>query len=157
MADLTKVAKTMTGSRAVLYIDNLAVGIFETVSYNKNFGTEPIHTLGAYGAREIVINSMEAVTLSCGAFRVIGSGATKLGRVPKVSDLMNYESCKIRVQDRQSGKDILIVDKCVPNSESGAHNARAASRVTISYTGTIAWDEESQGDGESGGSPNYPS
>ncbi len=148
-------AKTMVGARAVVYIENVAVGIFESVSYNKSYGTEPVHGLGRYSPSEIVVTSSEAVTLSCGAFRVVGQGATVLPKMPKVQDLLNLEAVTIVVVDRQTNKAIFTALGCIPNSESGAHNARAASRVTIGYTGTIASDE-SGAQGESAGATNLP-
>jgi len=147
--------KTMTGSRAVMIVAGVPVGIFETVSYSKNYGTEPIHLLGRFSSAEIVYTSAEVVTLTCGAFRVINQGAHVLPKFPKVQDILAFQSITLAVYDRQTGQNILNVQGCVPNSESGAHNARAASRMTVSYQGILA-DDESGPQGEGSGATNLP-
>lgn len=134
-------SKVMTGARAKIYVDNQLVGIFETVSYNMNIGTEPIHLLGRFSPDEITPTSYEAVTISCGAFRVVGQGPHVLPKVPKLQDLLSLEAVTIAIVDRQTGQAILTAIGCVPNSFNGNHNARATSRVTINYTGLRISDE----------------
>jgi hypothetical protein len=145
-------SKTLTGARAKIYVNNALVGIFETCSYSSSYGTEPIHILGAFGPQEIVINSQEAVSLTCGGFRLAGQGPHLLPGVPKLADLLNFESVQLVIVDRQSGAKILTADGCVPNSYSGSHNARATSRISITYSGLRITDENSEGDSENGNS-----
>jgi hypothetical protein len=140
--------KTLTGARAKIYVNNALVGIFETCSYSASFGTEPIHILGAFGPQEIVINSQEAISITCGGFRLAGQGPTLLPAVPKLADLLTFESVQIVIVDRQTGVNILVASGCVPTSYSGSHNARATSRISITYSGLHITDENSVGDGE---------
>jgi hypothetical protein len=162
-------SKVLTGSRAIIRIDGAIVGIFETCTYNMNIGTEPIHILGAYASQEITPTSYEAVTLSCSGFRVVGAGpymgspsaqkasgvttdqagysdgstlSSNTGpSVPMLQDLMSADAITITVTDRQTGAVILTAQNCIGNSYNGNHNARATSRVTINYTGTVMFDE----------------
>jgi hypothetical protein len=134
-------SKVMVGARAKVYVNNQLVGIYETCTYNMNIGTEPIHLLGRYSPDEITPTSYEAVTLTCGGFRVVGQGPHVLPAVPKLQDLLNLEAVTIAVVDRQSGQSILTAIGCVPNSYNGNHNARATSRVSITYTGLRISDE----------------
>lgn len=143
-------SNTVTGGRAKLYIDNQLAGIFESVSYNKNLGTEAIHTLGKFGPQEIVINSQEAISLTCSGFRVVDYGATILGKFPKLADLLTYVGVTITVVDRQTGKTMMTAVGCVPNAENGGFNARATSRITVNYVGMLITDESTVNDGESG-------
>jgi len=146
-------SQTMTGGRAQLYLPDESgilqlAGVYESVNYTKGLGVEDIHTLGAYGPREIAITSYNAVTLSCSGFRVIGKGTTVLGKFPKLGDLLKYQGVTIQVRDRQdNGKIILVAVGCVPTSENGNHNARATSRMTINYTGIAIFDEATLKDG----------
>jgi len=148
-------SKTLTGARCKMYVDNQLVGIFETVSYSSNYGTEPIHLLGRYSAAEIVITSAEAVTINASGFRIVGQGVHVLPKVPKVQDLLNFEAITLAVEDRQTGQVILTALGCVPNAYNGNHNARATSRVSVSYTGLIAQDE-SGSQSESPGATELP-
>jgi hypothetical protein len=134
-------SQVVTGSRTKVYVNDQLVGIFETVSYNVNIGTEPIHLLGRYSAAEITPTSYEVVTLQCGGFRIVGEGPMVLPAFPKLQDLLQLENVTLAIVDRQSGTTILTVIGCVPTSYSGNHNARATSRVSISYTGIVASDE----------------
>lgn len=147
-------SKVLTGARAKVYVNNKLVGIYETVTYNMNIGTEPIHLLGRYSPDEITPTSYEAVTISCGGFRVVGQGPHVLPAVPKLQDLLTLEAVTMAIIDRQSGQTILTAIGCVPNSYNGNHNARATSRVTINYTGLRLSDES--GDQDEGGAVSLP-
>lgn len=146
--------KVLTGARVKMYVNNQLVGIFETVSYNVNIGTEPIHILGRYSPDEITPTSYEAVSLSCGAFRIVGQGPHVLPAVPKLQDLLNFDSVVLSVVDRQTGETILTAIGCVPTGYNGNHNARATSRVSINYTGLRLSDES--GDQDEGDAVNLP-
>lgn len=134
-------SKVMTGARAKIFVNNQLVGIFETCTYNMNIGTEPIHILGRFSPDEITPTSYEAIGIQCSGFRVVGNGPHVLPAVPKLQDLLNLEAVTITVVDRQTGQSILTAIGCVPNSYNGNHNARATSRVSISYTGLRLFDE----------------
>jgi hypothetical protein len=120
-----------------------------------NIGTEPIHLLGRYSPDEITITSYEAVTISCSGFRVVGQGPYVLPAVPKLQDLLNFDSVTLTVVDRQTGQQILTAIGCVPTSYNGNHNARATSRVSINYTGLRISDESGPQD-EGDGAVNLP-
>ena len=142
--------KTLTGARAIIYVKGVMVGIFETCSYSASLGVEAIHILGAHGAQELVINSQEAVTITCGGFRLAGQGPTLLPAFPKLKDLLTFEAVQLVITDRQTKTNILVADGCIPNSYSGSHNARATSRISITYMGIRVTDENTVGDSEVG-------
>jgi hypothetical protein len=144
------ISQVLTGARAKIYVNNQLVGIYETCTYNVSISTEPIHLLGRYSAAEITPTAYEAISISCGGFRIVGEGPHVLPAVPKLQDLLTLDTVTLAVVDRQSGDTILTAIGCVPNSYSGNHNARATSRITINYTGLVISDEsgdqsESQG------------
>jgi len=144
--------KVLVGARAKVYVNNNLVGIFESCTYNRSYGTEAIHLLGRYSPDEIAITSAEQVTLQCSGFRVVGNGVHVLPAVPKVQDLLNFEALTITVVDRQTNQTIMTVIGCVPNGDNGGVNAKATSRVSVSYVGTIMSDEsgdDGEGDGVS--------
>ena len=156
---------TVTGGRAELYLPNsvgtlVLAGIFDTVSRAKGLGTEAIHTLGQYSAREIAITSYNEVTVNCSGFRVVGAGTTVLGHFPTLAQLLNYQSVTIKVVDRQTGDTLLVVSGCTPTSDNENYSARATTKTSLSYTGIAAYDEsttDSSGnptDGE--GTPSWP-
>lgn len=134
-------SKVMTGGRAVVSIGGERVGIFESCTYGANVSVEPIHLLGRYGPAEITQTSYEAIAIQCNGFRVIGNGAHVLPKFPKLQDLLNLGPVTISIRDRQSGELIMTAIGCVPTSYNSGVNARATSRVTVSYTGLKVTDE----------------
>jgi hypothetical protein len=146
---------TVTGGRAELYLPNqsgtlVLAGVYDTVSRAKGLGTEDIHTLGAYGPREVVITSYNAVTINCSGFRVVGAGTTVLGNFPTLAQLLNYQSVTVKVVDRQTGDTLLVVTGAVPTSDNENYSARATTKTSISYTGLAAFDESTT---DSSGNP----
>lgn len=134
-------AKTFTGARAKIFVDNVLVGMFDSVSYGSNVGAEPVHTLGKFGPQEIVPTSYEAVQVQCSGFRIIGQGVHVLPKMPKLQDLLNLNSVTISITDRQSGSTIMTVIGCVPTSYSTGHSAKATSKFNVTYMGTKLEEE----------------
>lgn len=145
-------AKTIVGGRTFVTVDGVTVGIFDSCTINEGLGIEDVHILGKYGPDEEVVTSYNAVTVSCTGFRVYGNGAKVLPQFPKVQDLLNLGVLTLTVQDRQNltGAPLATVINCVPENNSTNFNARATSKVSISYRGTLLTDESSVSDGETG-------
>lgn len=138
------VAKVFSGAKAYITIDNQIVGLFDSCNYSVSVSAEAIHLLGRYSADEIVHTAYEAVQLDCSGFRVIGQGFHILPKAPKLEDLLNLESIQISVIDRggQPGDTpILTVNKCIPIRWGTGYQAKATSRINISYLGTNVSDE----------------
>lgn len=149
-------AKVFTGARAKVYVDNVLVGIFDSCTYAVNIGAEAIHILGRYSPAEITQTSYEAVTANCSGFRIIGNGGHILPKVPKLQDLLNLETVTLAMVDRQdqTNTPVMIVQNCIPINYSTGANAKATSRVQITYMGTHASDES--GAQDEGGAVNLP-
>jgi len=152
-------AKTITGGRTYVSSDALGgavVGIFDSITINESLTTEDIHTLGKYGPQEIVVTAYSAVTVSCSGFRVYGKGVKALGQFPTLADLINMGSLTLTVHDRQNpGTPLATIINCIPETNNVNYNARASSKVNITYKGTAVTDESTIGDAELG-STSYP-
>lgn len=137
---------TLTGGRLELYLPNqsgtlVLAGVFDTFSRAKGLGTEAIHTLGAFGPREVAITSYNEVTVNCSGFRVVGAGTTVLGHFPTLAEILNYQSVTLKAVDRQTGITTMVVTGAVPTSDNENSSARATTKTSISYTGLAAFDE----------------
>ena len=139
-------SKTLTGNRAKVYVDGALVGIFDSCNYSTSLGTEGIFILGATSAREIAITSQELISLNCSGFRVVGSGVHILPKYPKLGDLLNFTGVTITVVDRATGVQVLTALNCVPNNTSENYNAKAVSKINVSYTGIRGFDESGDSD-----------
>ena len=145
-------AKVFTGARAKVYVDDILVGLFDSCTYAINVGAEPIHILGRYSPAEITQTSYEAVTVNCSGFRIIGNGGHVLPKFPKLQDLLQLETITLAMIDRQStdNKPIMAVQNCIPINYSTGANAKATSRIQVTYLGTHHFDEageQDEGDG----------
>src|ERR1700722_3596319 len=135
----------VTGARALVYVNNKLVGIFESCTVANTLSTEAIHLLGRYTPAEIAIKAKEAVNVTCSGFRVAGNGINVLPAVPLVQDLLTFEPFTIAVVDRQSSGanpvPLETIQGVVPTTDNTNYNAKATSRVNISYLGTISSNE----------------
>lgn len=148
-------SKTITGSRAKIYVDGQLVGIFESCTVATSIGTEAIHILGRYSADEIAITSQEICTVTCSGFRVAGNGKHVLPKVPKIQDLLNFTPFTIAVYDRQpdaAGNQVILetITGCVPNNSNSNYNAKAVSKISVSYQGIRSHDESGNQDESAG-------
>lgn len=137
-------AKVFTGARAKVYVDNVLVGIFDSCTYAVNVGAEPIHILGRFSPAEITQTSYEAVSVNCSGFRIIGNGGHVLPKMPKLQDLLQLEGVTLAMVDRQgdvNAEPVMTVQNCIPVNYSTGANAKATSRIQITYLGTHASDE----------------
>lgn len=148
--------KVMSGNKAVVKVDGVVVGLFDSCQYGANIGTEPVHILGRDSAAEIAVTSYEAVQVSCSGFRVVGQGVHILPKAPKLQDLITLERVQIEVKDRETGDNIAIVEDCVPQSWGESQQAKGTTRFNISYLGLILSDESGQ-QTESDGATDLPS
>lgn len=143
-------AVVMTGARAILYVNNIAVGMFDSCNYSKSIGVEEVYTLGKYSAQEITPTSASTVSLNCSGFRIIDTDGSKKTAItsnpkfPKLQDLLNLENFTIHIVDRQSAKTILKIKECTATSHSGSLQSRANSRFQINYVGISEEDESSE-------------
>jgi len=133
--------QTIAGDMAKIYVNNVLVGIFDSVSYSTSLGTEPIFILGRATAAEIAVTHQEVATLNCSGFRVMNAGPYTLPLFPTVQNLLTLESVTITIVNRQTGAMMLTVANAIATAYSGNHNAKATSKLQITYMGTIMYDE----------------
>lgn len=153
-------AKVFTGARAIVKVDNVPIAIFDSCSYAVNVGAEAIHILGRYSPAEIAQTSYEAVTVNCSGFRIIGDGDGNVHNKAKMvtlKGLISLEGVTLSMVDRQdNSKSIMEVRNCIPISYSTGANAKATSRIQITYMGTAHNDEATSGNDEGDGAVNLP-
>lgn len=140
----SKGGKVLTGNRSKVYINGELVGIFDSCTVSGTIATEPVFILGRSSAAEIAVTAADVVNVSCSGFRVVGAGVHTLPAVPLVQDLINLDPFTIVVVDRQTGETLETILNCVPVNHSANYNARATSKVNITYMGTIAYNEDNK-------------
>lgn len=148
--------KTLTGARCVVVLDGTAIGTFDSISYGESVGTEAIHTLGSYMAREIVPTSYESITVNCSGYRVINSGPHTTPKFPSVTDLLSINSVNLEVYDRQTNTVVGVIYGCIPSNNQVGFHAKSTSKMSISYHGIWASDESLPNGQAEAGAPSWP-
>ena len=137
-------AKTMTGARALVEVDGVLIGCFDSCTWTSSVSTEAIFTLSRYSAHEIVTTAYEQVDVNCSGFRTmnVGPNQKKGGGFPMLNTLISQGSITIQIIDRQSsgaaGDKMMTIVGCVPTSYSSGVQAKSAARFQISYRGIRA-------------------
>ena len=134
-------AQTMTGARAVVYIQGKALGIFSSVSFGMRQGKEPLFTIGRFSPAEIVATSQEAMRLSMTGFRAIDAGPYAAMGATKLRNLLDEGDFTVKIQDRQTGKYIWTVDGCKVEGFSSGAAARGVTDVRLDIIGLVGYDE----------------
>lgn len=148
-------AKTMHGARAQLAINGQIVGIFNTVSYGVSYDANPVFILGRFNAAEIALTGMDAISVTCGGFRVVDGGPYKVASVPKLQDLLNHEDITLAIFDRQTGEQILTVVGVRPTGYDTSVSARGLQDLTVKFLGLSLSDEDGDQE-ETPNAVNYP-
>jgi hypothetical protein len=128
-------AKTFTGQRAIIRINNELMAIAESYSYTVNTPVEPIHILGRSSAADMPHLSYEAVPISLSGIRIIGEGPHKQGKVSKLQELLTSEEINIQVGDRQNpaGGPVANFIGAKSTGYSTGISAKGSGRVNINY------------------------
>ncbi|SRR6266851_4100305 len=140
-------ARTLTGARAKLYIENSIsgqmqlVGLFASVAYGVDYALEPIFVIGRYNTAELVYTAMNPISLTLTGFRIVGNGPYAVTGVPQLQNLLNHNDFSLALVDRQTGNTVLLVTGCRPAGYSSTSAARALHDLTVTVQGTVLQDE----------------
>jgi hypothetical protein len=145
-------SKVMHGARAVLWIGNTAVGIFNNVSFGVQYDISPVFLLGRTGAAELVYTGMEVVQVQASGFRVMEHGpfavadtATGSSLIPKLQDILNYEDLVVSLHDRletdPAKATIMTLTNVKPQGFNSSVGARGLQDLSVTFQGLHLNDE----------------
>ena|ERR1035437_210698 len=148
--------KTFTGARAVVRINGIPVGHFDSLSYGFALDLATIATLGRFTAAETVYTGAEPTHVTANGWRIINQDGL-MGQVlfPSVQSLLLNEYMQLDVLDRQTGKRVAILRDVRPTSYSTGVTARQASQVSYSFTALLV-DDETTTNSEAVGASDLP-
>jgi hypothetical protein len=137
-------AQVMHGARALVFINNKPVGIFNNVSWVYGLIDAEVDILGAFAPVEIVYVGASAVTCDATGWRVIDHGPHIAASVPKLRELLGYEGITIQILDRQAkptDKPICTIRDVKPLGYSSGVAAKTLSEARIPFKGLRIDDE----------------
>jgi hypothetical protein len=134
--------KTFTGARAVVRINGIPVGHFDSLNYGVTLDVAPIPTLGRFTVAETVYTGAEPVRVTATGWRVINAvGLQGQVQFPTIQQLLFADYMQIDVLDRQTGLRVGIIRDCRPDTYSTGQAARQASQVSYSFIAILVDDE----------------
>jgi hypothetical protein len=150
--------KVMSGARAKLNVFNPndgtshVVGLFNNVSYNMTYETQPAYVLGRFGAAEVDFTSMDLISITCSGFRVIEHGPWVETGLPKLQELLLSEYLTLDIYDRQ--RQALGLPDSIAHFKnvrctgfSTTISARNLEEITVTFV-ALGMDDESAANSE---------
>ena len=134
-------SKIMTGARAQIMINNVAVGLFSNCSWSIRQQKVPAYILGRYSPGEIVSTSQEPVEMRLTGFRVIGAGPYSVAGAQHLKDLLYEADFSVQIIDRQTKEVIFNAEGCKVQGWNSGVQARGVSDLTVDIIGMIGEDE----------------
>lgn len=149
----------MSGARARLLINNKLVAFSTNVNYDIFMAHQPVVVMGRYSTPRHEPVGYD-VSVTCGSFRFTSTGgnntpdASDGGFAPTLNNLVTSEELTITIEDRQTGKKMLVIEHARLTRRTGSMGARDLLTETWSFVGTIAWNDDSGQQAEGGIGPN---
>jgi hypothetical protein len=145
-------SKVMHGARAILWIGNTAIGIFNNVSFGVQYDISPVFILGRTGAAELVYTGMEVVQVQASGFRVMQHGpfatvdsSTGSALVPKLQEILNYTDLVVSLHDRlepdPDKSTIMTLTNVKPQGFTSSVGARGLQDISVTFQGLHLSDE----------------
>lgn len=148
-------AKTLTGQRAIVYVNNAPVGIFTSLSYDYSLSLVPIDILGRSSPAELVHTGQAPINITASGWRVLGASPTAIAAVPQLQDLLTVGYVEFVVYDRETNTRMARIHSVKSTGYSTGFTAKSALEVTCHYMGLLA-DDESTNMSEAPGAADLP-
>jgi len=127
----------LTGAHIVLYINNTKYKQTQSISFSVDYGETPIYGIDSPYAQEIAGTKM-SVTGSVQGLRIKLSGGLQGHNMrPLFQDFAASPYISIRIQDRQSGEDILFVPNAKVTRESHSIATKSTYKLNFDFVGQI--------------------
>jgi hypothetical protein len=129
----------LTGAHIKLYINNKCYKEVQSVSFSVSYNETPIFGIDSPWPQEIASNRID-VSGSVQGLRIKYSGGLQAinGR-PLFTDIAASPYVSIRIQDRESGEDIVFIPKCKITRESHSISAKSTYKMNFDFIGTIPY------------------
>jgi hypothetical protein len=146
-------AKTISGARAKVYVNNKLIGIVNSINYSHNLGVVPVQTLGRFTTNELVMTSSEPISGSMSGFRVLNNGMYRQGEsqdagitnsaveLNRLQDLLSAGYTTVQVIDRQTDVTLANIKDVVITGYNVGINAKDIANVSINFIGISIEDE----------------
>lgn len=127
----------LTGAHIRLYINNALYKVAQTVSFTIDYSEQEIYGIDSAYPQEIAVTRI-SVRGSIAGLRVKNSGGLQAANMrPLFSDIAASPYVSIRIQDRQSGEDILFIPNAKITKESHVISTKSTYKLNCDFVGQI--------------------
>ena len=127
----------LTSAHVKLFINNKEYKIVQSVSLQISYNEEPIYGIDSTSAQEIATTRI-SVSGSINGLRVKNSGGLQAQEIrPLFVDLMSSPYISIRIQDRQSGEDIVFLPQSKVTSESHSISTKSSYKMNFNFISVL--------------------
>ena len=146
------------GSRAIVKIQGIPVGLFTQVSYGQAYGMVPNHVLGAEAPAEITGTHQDAIAVDMTGFHILENFVFAKAGMPKLQHLLSGNPANssapgtnniiITIEDRVTGAEVANILDAKAFRWGTQQVARDISTFTVSFLGRFITTSDNLQDGE---------
>lgn len=129
----------LTGAHVRIYINNLAYNSVQSVSYTIDYSESAIYGIDSSWPQEIASGRC-SITGQIQGLRVKGiSGLQGIKGTSLFRDIQSAPYISIRIQDRQSGEDLLFIPYAKIKNESNQISIKNTVKMNFTFEGLVPY------------------
>jgi hypothetical protein len=127
----------LTGAHIKLYINNKLYKEVQNVSFSVDYGESEIYGIDAAYAQEIAPTKV-SVRGNVNGLRIKMSGGLQAAAIrPLFTEVAASPYISIRIQDRQSGEDIVFIPAAKCSNEKHSIGTKSTYKISFDFVGQI--------------------
>lgn len=127
----------LTGAHIKLYINNKLYKAVQGISFEVDYGETEIYGIDAPYAQEIA-GTKVAIRGKVAGVRIKYSGGIQAANLrPLFTDTAASPYISIRIQDRQSGEDIIFIPQAKISKETHQISTKSTYRLSFDFAGIV--------------------
>lgn len=131
-------AVTLLGAHINVYINNKIYKVTQSVNLEVDYGEDGIFGIDSPWAQEIA-GGRATVRGSIKGLRIKNSGGLQSDNIrPSFTDLAASPYISIRIQDRSTGEDIVLIMQAKVSRESHMVTTKGSYKLNFDFVGQIA-------------------
>ncbi len=142
---MSRPSVVLSGALVRIYINNRIYNEAQSVSYTLDYGETEVYGIDSPFPQEIH-STRAMVAGSISGVRIRNSGGIQsFNARPKITDIISAEYVSIRIQDRQSGEDLLFIPNAKVTKQSLQAQAKGVVRLSFDFKGLIGFESSDRG------------
>lgn len=128
---------TLTGAHIRLYINGVPYNSAQTVNYSLSYGEKAIYGIDSPYPQEIGTTQAQVRGAVSGIRIKYSGGIQALNARPQFKDILSSPYVSIRINDRQSGEDLIFIPQAKITDQEVSIRAKGIVSLSFSFMGLI--------------------